>query len=290
MTLPNFLYIGASKAGSTWIFHALQAHPEVFVPAAKDVCFFTHSYDRGLEWYARFFRRAGEQHRAVGELTVSYLIHETALQRISQDLPCVRLLVSLRNPVERAWSAYLFFRRNNQIRPGFRQAVEQDVRFVGVTGHYRRHLAAVDRHVGGHPLGLFLFDDLKRDPAGFARQIYGFLGVGTDFECPAVKRNPLPASEYRVPWLAACVKHASRGMRRMGFANFIGRVKTNSLVLRTLYRPLRGSGRDVMPAEDWEYMAELYRADIEYVADRTGRDLSHWYKYPSCKETNGDDR
>ncbi|NJN06078.1 MAG: hypothetical protein HC814_06545, partial [Rhodobacteraceae bacterium] len=142
--LPNFLYIGASKAGSTWIFEALKAHPEVFVPPAKDLYYFSRYYDRGIDWYESFFTAARPEHGAIGELSISYLIRDKALARIGRDLPDARILISLRNPIGRAWSAYTFMRRNNGVSVPFREAIDQKIPFLTETGHYARHLDNVD--------------------------------------------------------------------------------------------------------------------------------------------------
>ena len=64
--LPNFLYIGTSKAGSTWIYHVLAEHPQVFIAPAKGVYFFDAHFDRGLDWYGDHFRKARDE-MIVGE-------------------------------------------------------------------------------------------------------------------------------------------------------------------------------------------------------------------------------
>ena len=74
---PDFLYIGASKAGSSWIYEILREHPEVFVPLAKDIQFFDWHYDKGIDWYLSFFR-PGRGKRAIGEVSHDYFLVEEA--------------------------------------------------------------------------------------------------------------------------------------------------------------------------------------------------------------------
>ena len=71
--LPNFLVIGAMKAGTTSLFHYLRDHPQVFLPEEKELYFFTEedNWHRGLEWYRSRFRGAGDA-KAVGEASVGY--------------------------------------------------------------------------------------------------------------------------------------------------------------------------------------------------------------------------
>ena len=70
---PTFLYIGAARAGSSWMYEILREHPDVFVPLAKDIYFFDKHYDRGLQWYRSFFASAGGR-RAIGELSHDYYL------------------------------------------------------------------------------------------------------------------------------------------------------------------------------------------------------------------------
>lgn len=115
MPLPDFLIIGAQKAGTTWLRSLLRRHPNVYMPD-REVHFFNkkHNYKRGVNWYARHFED-GEPEKRIGEKTPNYLwtnVPEegsdvSALHRnIAETLPDVQLIAILRNPVERALSAY----------------------------------------------------------------------------------------------------------------------------------------------------------------------------------------
>ena len=76
--LPNFLYIGPDKAGSSWLHEALLHHPNIFLSEAKDLYFFDRYYDRGLAWYASQFRNAQPIHTVVGEVCPDYLASPVA--------------------------------------------------------------------------------------------------------------------------------------------------------------------------------------------------------------------
>lgn len=114
MPLPDFLIIGAQKAGTTWLRAGLRRHPKVFMPD-REVHFFNKdaNYERGPRWYARQFRGAGATDR-VGEKTPNYLwtnVPDTGSDtpphtRIASTLPNIRLIALLRDPVDRAISAY----------------------------------------------------------------------------------------------------------------------------------------------------------------------------------------
>jgi Sulfotransferase domain len=114
--MPEFLLVGAQRAGTTAIHRALQGHPAIVIPLFhKGVNYFDLSYYRGADWYRGHFPvRAIAERRTAGvpggpctfESSGYYMFHPCAPQRIKADLPAVKLLVSLRDPIERAWSHY----------------------------------------------------------------------------------------------------------------------------------------------------------------------------------------
>src|SRR5688572_14326389 len=103
--LPDFLIVGAMRSGTTSLHKYLQAHPDVFVASGKEVHFFDRRYGRGLDWYRSRFAGVTTE-RVVGEATPAYMYDENAIARIAHDLPDARLIVVLRNPVDRAYSHY----------------------------------------------------------------------------------------------------------------------------------------------------------------------------------------
>jgi Sulfotransferase family len=146
MTEPTFLIIGAQKAATTWLANALEAHPEVFTSARKELHYFDNKerHANGPAWYRSHFAGATEQHRAVGEATPNYLwvtsavppevaahgfdaakfgaaaypgVNSDTPTLIRDELPDVKLIVILRNPVERSVSAFNHHIRKRRIAP-----------------------------------------------------------------------------------------------------------------------------------------------------------------------------
>lgn len=103
--LPDFLIIGAQKSGTTSLYYYLCRHPEVAPAIAKGVHYFEDQYAKGLHWYrSRFPLRVRD--RITGEASPEYLFHPLVPERVTRDLPDVKLIALLRNPVERAYSHY----------------------------------------------------------------------------------------------------------------------------------------------------------------------------------------
>ena len=109
--LPHFLVLGTQKGGTTSLHRLLAQHPQVFLPACKEVHYFSLHDQQPLSWYADHYREAQPGQRR-GDITPYYLFHPRAPQRIRRVLPKARLIVLLRDPVERALSQVFHARRH----------------------------------------------------------------------------------------------------------------------------------------------------------------------------------
>lgn len=107
MTLPNFIGLGVQKGGTSWLHAQLAVHPEVYVPLSrKEIHYFDWYYDRGLNWYEKWFPTKTTEYKAIGEITPEYLYFEEVLPRVQQTVPEAKFIVILRHPVKRAFSHY----------------------------------------------------------------------------------------------------------------------------------------------------------------------------------------
>src|SRR4051812_20619515 len=103
--LPTFVILGTMRGGTTSLVRYLGEHPDVYVAPQKEVHFFDEHFELGVEWYEAQFEGRGDA-RQFGEGTPAYLYGDIAMQRLKQILPETRLIVSVREPVERAYSHY----------------------------------------------------------------------------------------------------------------------------------------------------------------------------------------
>jgi hypothetical protein len=234
--LPNFLYVGPDKAGSSWLHEVLLKHPDVYLTPAKDLYFFDRYYDRGKSWYAAQFRDA-RQETIVGEVCQDYLFHPEAAERIRETLGPVKVMVSLRDPVERAWSSYLYMRKHGIGPDTFGEALSSRPELL----EHGRYATGLDRFLQRFPRELVhvaLFDDLTRDPQSFLDGVTRFLGID---DLPLATEDlaaRLPAARARSVLLASAVRHGADWVRERDGARLVGRVKRSSLVQRALYRPI----------------------------------------------------
>src|SRR3954470_4036326 len=128
--LPSFLLVGAQRCGTTTLHLALKAHPDVVLHRIyKGVNYFDVYYERGPEWYRAHFplemaARLRTRRPITGESSGYYMFHPLAAERIARDLPGIKLIALVRDPVERAYSAHRHeFARGFETEP-FERAIE----------------------------------------------------------------------------------------------------------------------------------------------------------------------
>jgi hypothetical protein len=234
--LPNFLYVGPDKAGSSWLHEMLLKHPDAYLTPAKDLYFFDRYYDRGVEWYASQFRGARGE-RVVGEVCQDYLFHPEAAARIHATLNPVKIMVSLRDPVERAWSSYLYMRKHGIGPDTFGEALRSRPELL----EHGRYATGLDRFLALFPremVHVALFDDLAVDPQGFLDAVTDFLDLDPLPLAPEDLAARLPAARARSVRIASVARHGADWVREHDGARLVGSVKRSPLVQRALYRPI----------------------------------------------------
>jgi hypothetical protein len=128
MKLPTFLIAGAPRAGTTFLYHVLDQHPDVYLakPRAPEPKFFLidDEYQKELDYYSQKYFAAARDQKAIGEKSTNYLESPAVPQRIARDLPGIKLVFILRNPIERAFSNYLWSKKNGFESLSFEEAIE----------------------------------------------------------------------------------------------------------------------------------------------------------------------
>ena len=238
--LPNFLIIGAEKSGTTSIHRVLRQHEEVYLPATKEPHYFnafdsnlepSDFYERlGLEWYSRFFDGwSGES--AVGEATPMYLCDTHAPERIEHTLGDVRLIVCLRNPIDRAYSHFQMAAAKGHTGRSFEEVVAADEeRFIG-RGDYRLQL---DRYLERFPrdnLLVLVFEELFRDSKNHLDTISAFLGIDATWSPDAFSETKeYGAAKYRSRWVLDATTNAATWMRtHRGFDRALDLLKASGV-------------------------------------------------------------
>ncbi|MFG0327045.1 MAG: sulfotransferase family protein [Phycisphaerales bacterium JB037] len=176
--LPDFIILGAMKAGTTALFRMLRTHPRFAPPIQKELHFFDlpNRYAQGLDWYRAFFplrdrleRRPASPRGVTGESSPYYLYHPHAAARIARDLPHTRFVVLLRDPAARAISHYFHAQRKGWENRPIEQAFDEEL----------ADPAALHRPVANNPNLLFPRHQIRSyvHRGQYADQLETWLGV-----------------------------------------------------------------------------------------------------------------
>lgn len=176
--LPDFLVIGAPKAGTTTLAADLSRHPSLWIPPEKELGFFDVRWQHeSMEAYGARFAAAPPD-RLVGEATPTYLHAPGAMERVAAEVPAARLVVLLRDPVDRAWSHYWYncMARLVEHLPPDEAFARKSAEYLG-PGDYASHLRRVHGLFDPEQVLVLVLDDLAADPAGTFAEVCRHLAV-----------------------------------------------------------------------------------------------------------------
>jgi len=273
-TKPNFLFIGADRCGSKSLHNFFLQHPDCYVPPIADPYFFDKNYHRGLEWYYNLFENAPASAQAIGEFSHDYIHSPEAAERIARDLPDVKILATLRDPIERTFSSYASAYSAGVIRTPFEQALKE-VPMLIENSLYADKLVCYYNHFERDRIKVLFFDDLSSDPAGFANEAFKFLGLRFVEEIDYGQRMSV-LSKSRFPLSGWASKQGANVLRKLGWVNMLGYLKRNQFVRGLFYRPYEQQDKPRIAPETREQLLEIFNPQINRLEKILGRDLSHW--------------
>jgi hypothetical protein len=292
--LPTFIGIGAPKAGTTWLANALDDHPGICMSEQKEPDFFGYMYTgHTLDWYEGLFQCDGAP-AAIGEFSTGYLADEDAPGRVVADLPDVRLIAVLRDPVSQLYSHYWHLQRQNFHRWNgqagqipFERALEKYEDLLVRPARYAEHL---ERWLGYFPRERFLihlFDDVKADRDAVLRETFAFVGADPDWRPATADDTGTTARQGTSPRSALAARVSGRvysTLNRyayMPLKRTIGEERAMALkdrlrVRAVLEAAFRKKGYPPMDSETRRQLAGRFDEPNRRLGEIIGRDLSHW--------------
>jgi len=268
--LPDFIGIGIAHAGSTWLHWALKERVGLPLPK-KETHFFDWHYERGLDWYAASFAHCRAD-QPMGEIC-NYFPSPEACERIALHIPGCKIICSLRDPVDRAYSAYKFALYNGLTRDSFEGALES-APAVTAGNLYARHLADWYAKFGKERVLVVFFEELRVNPQAYLNKVCDFLGIA-QIDVASLK---LPARAFnshslmpRNPSIARKARRAINWLRDRDYGSAV------DLLERAGVWKLCFAGK--FPPIDPQLEARLrrqYLPQVEALEKMTGYDLSSW--------------
>lgn len=269
---PHFIGIGAQKAATSWIAECLRGHPDICIPK-KETHFFNRKYKEGVEIYLSTFSVCSPG-LTRGEFTPDYLTHPSVAKRIHINFPDTKLVVCLRNPVDRAYSQYQFSRRS-WIEKDFMQAIKDHPEIIE-RGMYAKHLNRFFEYFSREKVLILIYEDIEKNPVSFIQHIYRFLEVDDTFIPKAIyTRQNTGKSLVLFPEVRKVLRSSAVGRNVLSLLKKIGLKKLEWKVRRLIlkmyrpkYQPLKGGERNHVHSF---YMNDI--KELEVILDRT---LDSW--------------
>jgi hypothetical protein len=284
---PTFLGIGAQKSATTWLYDILSDHPDVCLSANKELDFFSYYFDFGYQWYERNFN---EQQNAIatGEVSPSYLHSTEAPKRVHDYEPAMKLIVILRDPVQRAISNHKHEVRINHLRGddlSFEYGLKNNPMYIG-QGMYATHLHHWQKFFPKHQILVELFDDVVADGAGVARRVYEFLEVNPAHQPAALTERSnesyvdrSPGLETSKNWLRTLI----RAMHLGGLWKALGDSGIRNLYRSFNRRPSQSAIPKLLP-ETRDYLDQIFADEITRLESLLGRNLDVWRRVCSSEQ------
>jgi len=267
---PAFVIVGATKSATTWLQRSLQQDSKVFMPG-PETHYFSRQFERGPAWYGALFEPALPG-QVLGEKSNSYLDHPQAPERLRAALPEARLIVQLRNPIERAYSDYCMLFRRGEVGA-------DPERYLGGEGPlterlcegglYFRHISRFLEIFPREQLCVTLYDDLRTEPAKVLGQVRAHIGLetagaGEEVLALRVKDKTSPHVPLLARRLLAPFKGLVQPVRDTAWFR-----ATRALIARPVrYPELTQTIRARLRA--------YYQEDVRALSDLLGRDLGFW--------------
>lgn len=312
ITLPNFIVVGANKGGTTSLYHYLKQHPEIYLSPIKEPHFFSKDIDVSLfsksfannklqdiqsyvdsdmhveyhaafvrDWnqYRKLFKNVNAQ-KAIGELSTSYLYSDVAASEIKKALGDIKIIIALRNPVQRAYSHYRMnlYTGNSNIF-NFKQALLEDqehkpkvwgnANLYLELGLYYEQVKRYKELFSPENIKIIFTEDMRKNSAQVIRELYDFLGVDPSFvPDTSMRYNEIYTPKYKnLTWL----------LNTTGVRPFLKRISGSGLkkmAVKYLYRDKNDKGE--LTNEEKIFLINYYKADIQNLSALLNKDLSHW--------------
>lgn len=296
--LPNFLIVGAAKSGTTYLHHALKEHPEIYLSDSKKESFFLTGMDfkdtnEAGGWYGQgvvcdfleyqsLFAAARDE-SAVGEACVGYLYYyKNTIPNIKKYLGNdVKILIVLRDPVERAYSNYMHHVRDGFEKLSFRDALNnQEERMsqdywwgydlVGASLYYDSVRAYMENFEN---VRVFTHDDILLDARGFYSSVCDYLSVDDSFIPGNIEKKYNVSGSQKIPAIGRLLR--GRSIIKSALKPLIPREVRRVLSDWAFDKNLKKSP---LSAEDRACVLRYFEDDIVFLSDLLGRDFSSWMR------------
>jgi hypothetical protein len=313
MIWPNFFIVGAANSGTSSLYNYLKQHPQVYLPALKEPHYFSQinpshrqrylrTIIRDEAAYLRLFRRA-KGYKAIGEASPSYLWKADAPHRIHRAIPDAKIIILLRDPVERAYSHYLMDVREGLQNLPFPKALQEDwnrpekgwsvSQLYVELGLYAEQVRRYLNVFGSEQVLILTFEDLTKSALNgksVVADVLRFLGLDPA-PLPKIDTSRVENGFAAARWSLARRIAGSNWARRAGQILVPVSLGANHTVKRVVYQRyfLKEQPKPPMDEQAKEWLCSIYDPDLrvlEKVLDRKLPELRRTWQAPSSWSTS----
>ncbi|MBZ8181850.1 sulfotransferase domain-containing protein [Oscillatoria salina] len=281
MNLPQFIVLGGHKCGTSSLHSYLDQHPEIYLPAIKGIDFFSREGNPGqrittIEEYQALYQDKSQEQIA-GEVSSVYLNSPKACRTIKKYVPDAKLIVVLRNPIDRAFSHFNVLKETKKRERDFQEIFTE--KKVKKNGFYAAPLKMYLGEFGREQFKFFLFDSLTKNQQEFFADFFEFIGVDASFmpDTSLILRKGGKIKYNKIER----VFQQNNSLKKI--LKFVVKPFTTPKQRLDLSVKMQNAftKRIQMPSDIRKQLTELYREDILQVQDLLEIDLSHWLKASS---------
>ena len=284
---PSAIIVGPMKAGTSWLYEYFAMHQEVIVPSGtKETFYFDQRFNtKSTQWYLSHFRRSEKPHaRTAIEVAPTYFECAEAPGRIQQTLGDVKIIVTLRDPAERAFSLYQHMRRYGFTDcKTFRDAVKQHDNILA-SSRYSECIARWQSVFGVQQVHVLLMEDLRRDPNVFASQCCAALEVDASVAGEDFPTRVNVATEPTNYYVAKLGRLAGDVLRSFRLYPLVTMAKQAGLKRLFFGKPQTEGQRRSLCEQDREWFIQQIADDLQLLKTSIEQDITSWFQIGSSKD------
>lgn len=294
----DFVGIGAPRSGTTWIAKCLMEHPEISFPYAKELNYFSKTranktkseYEiSGINGYLSLFKSV-PSNKVKGEYSTYYLADPNAAKLIKKHFPNIKIIVSLREPVERAYSDYGNIKLSDlEEKDSFEKAFNR--KGMGLDsykdrGMYFEQLKEYYKLFPKKNIHVIIYDDIKKNPGKVMHDLYKFLGVNSNFNPPSLnkKENPQEETKFKpLRYVINTLRRITNALEKLGLGkaiSFTKRVTKINKLFNNLNKmnkkEVKEESKEKLSPELKKKLKKVYAKDIKQLEKLINRNLRPW--------------
>lgn len=267
---PNFIVVGAKRSGTTSLYYYLKSTNGIFLPERKYVTFFLgrKSDDKLNEnQYLKFYSKVSNE-KIIGEVNPNYLNDAESPSLIKKYIPNCKIIILLRNPIERTFSEYNSEKMKEKLNCSFHDAIKNNTNDIVTNSLYYEVIKNYIEKFGMQNVGIWLSENLNSNPKNVLHEIFNFLGISA--KIPDVSKNYSTNSIPRNIFFKKILRHKK-------ILKFLSKLLLFNNVRQKLseftYKPVPKSEID---NEDKIFLKNFFKNDSKNLESYLKLDLSSW--------------